>query len=174
MRPSGSPKAQLAGCSGKATAPQRRPAGENASTPARVLTKRLPARSTAIPSGLPLVAASTRSRESAPSAATSQARLQRKALELKTRGEVEAALAQVEATAKQVETYRAGILKDTDKVRDAMAFSYQRGSASLLEWINAQRTSHEVYEAWFDALAAHAKARAALDRVTGGSTLGGE
>ena len=107
-------------------------------------------------------------------AARAQARLGLQALELKTRAEVEGALAQYEAAAAQLRTYQEGILQDADKVLEGIRFSYRRGAASLLEFIEAQRTSDEVHLAYLDALAAHAKALASLDRLSGSHDLLGD
>ena len=101
-------------------------------------------------------------------AARAQARLEVQAMEQRTRADVAAALAQYQAAAAQLSTFREGILQDADQVLDGLQFSYRRGAASLLEFINAQRTSDEVHLAYCDALAAHAKALAALDRLSGG------
>jgi len=54
-----------------------------------------------------------------------------------------------------------------DRVLDGIQFSYRHGSATLLEFIEAQRTSNEVYLAYVDAQAGHAKALATLDRLSG-------
>lgn len=102
------------------------------------------------------------------SAARSQARLQIQSLEQKTRADVASAIAQYEAASRQLQSYKGGILLDADKVLDGLQFSYKRGNASLLELIQAQRTTNEVYLAYFDALGNHTKALAALDRVSGG------
>jgi cobalt-zinc-cadmium efflux system outer membrane protein len=104
-------------------------------------------------------------------AARSQARLEVQAMEQRTRAEVAGALAQYEAAASQLRTFKDGILQDTDKVLEGIQFSYKRGSATLLEFIEAQRTNNEVHLAYFDALAAHAKALAAIDRISGGHVL---
>jgi len=104
-------------------------------------------------------------------AARAQARLEVEAMEQKTRADVVSAVAQYDAAAAQLGTFRHGILEDTDRVLDGILFSYRHGSASLLECIEAQRTSNEVYLAFFDAQANHAKALAALDRLSGSHLL---
>jgi cobalt-zinc-cadmium efflux system outer membrane protein len=103
-----------------------------------------------------------------------QARLAVQSLEQKTRADVAGAVAQYEAAAAQVRLFRNGILQDTDKVLEGIQYSYRHGGASLLELINAQRTSNEVYLAAFDAQAAHAKALATLDRLSGSHALLGD
>jgi cobalt-zinc-cadmium efflux system outer membrane protein len=99
--------------------------------------------------------------------ARAQAKLQLQSAEQQTRAEVLSAVAQYEAASRQLAAYHSGILQDSDKVLEGIQFSYKRGNASLLEWINAQRTNHEVYLAYFETLANHVKALVALDRVSG-------
>jgi len=88
-------------------------------------------------------------------------------MEQKTHADVVSAIAQYEAASAQLLTFRNGILQDTDKVLEGIQFSYKHGNASLLEFIEAQRTNNEVFLAYYDALAAHAKALASLDRLSG-------
>jgi cobalt-zinc-cadmium efflux system outer membrane protein len=45
------------------------------------------------------------------------------------------------------------ILNDSESVREAILYSYQRGEASLLELIEAQRTSNETFMNYYSALA---------------------
>lgn len=45
------------------------------------------------------------------------------------------------------------ILKDSERVREAFLYSYQRGEASLLELIDAQRTSSETFMNYYKTLA---------------------
>ena len=100
-------------------------------------------------------------------AARAQARLAVQALEQRTQADVVSAVAQYQAAAGQLATFRSGVLQDTDKVIEAVQFSYRHGSATLLDFIQAQRTTNEVYLAYFDAQAGHAKALASLDRLSG-------
>jgi outer membrane protein, heavy metal efflux system len=65
--------------------------------------------------------------------------------------------------AARLELYRGGMLKDADRVLEARLYAYQRGGASLLEVIDAQRTSAEVYLAYSQALADHARALVNLE-----------
>ncbi|MDR3683359.1 MAG: TolC family protein [Geothrix sp.] len=104
-------------------------------------------------------------------AARAQARLQLQSMEQRTRADVVSAVAQYEAASAQLRTFHDGILQDTDKVLEGIQFSYRRGNASLLEFIEAQRTHNEVFLAYYEALAAHAKALACLDRLSGSHAL---
>ncbi len=49
---------------------------------------------------------------------------------------------------------------------EARLYAYQRGGATLLEFIDAQRTSAEVYLAYSQTLADHAKALVNLELVS--------
>jgi len=51
-------------------------------------------------------------------------------------------------------------------VLEARLYAYQRGGATLLEFIDAQRTSAEVYLAYSQTLADHAKALVNLELVS--------
>jgi hypothetical protein len=57
------------------------------------------------------------------------------------------------------------MLKDADRVLEARLYAYQRGGATLLEVIDAQRTSAEVYLTYSQALVDHAKALVSLELV---------
>ena len=104
-------------------------------------------------------------------ATRAQARLGLEAMEQRTRAEVTSALAQYEAAAGQLRTFQNGILQDTDKVLAGTLYAYQHGSASLLEFIAAQRTCDEVYLAFYEAQAAHARSLGMLDRLSGSHAL---
>ncbi len=59
------------------------------------------------------------------------------------------------------------ILQDAERVRDAIAFSYQRGEVSLLELLDAQRTMNEVYMNYYETLAQYAESIVRLSEVSG-------
>jgi cobalt-zinc-cadmium efflux system outer membrane protein len=99
--------------------------------------------------------------------ARAQARLLVQSAEQQTRSELLSTIALYESTSSQLAAFRSDILQDSDKVLEGIQFSYKRGSASLLEWINAQRTNHEVHLAYLETLANHIKALLALDRISG-------
>jgi len=102
-------------------------------------------------------------------AARSQARLELSSMELKTRAEAQAALAQHDASLRLLNTFKESILEDADKVLEASRFSYQRGHIPLMEYVMASQSCAEAYLSYIDAQADYAKALLALDRVTGGS-----
>src|SRR5262249_3371601 len=82
-----------------------------------------------------------------------QAESQLQSAVLKADGEVREALSRYEAGVQRVALYTGGVLSDADRVLDAVRYSYQHGSATLLELLDAQRTANEVHLAYFEALA---------------------
>jgi len=81
--------------------------------------------------------------------------------------EVTQALVRYRATVERLRLYTQGVLTDAEQVHKAMLYSYQRGSASLLEVLAAQRTVDEVNLSYADALAEHARGLIALERAAG-------
>jgi cobalt-zinc-cadmium efflux system outer membrane protein len=59
------------------------------------------------------------------------------------------------------------MLRDADRVLEARLYAYQRGGATLLEVIDAQRKSAEVYLGYTQALVDHAHALVAVEQATG-------
>jgi outer membrane protein, heavy metal efflux system len=96
-------------------------------------------------------------------AGTTQAALALRQGELAVEIDVRQALASYEATVRRVQLFTGGVLADADKVAEATFYSYQRGGATLLEVLDAQRTVNEVYLDYFDALSEHAKALVAVE-----------
>ena len=60
-----------------------------------------------------------------------------------------------------------GVLADADRVHAATLFTYQRGGATLLEVLNAQRTVDEIYLAYYQSLADHARQLIAVEQAAG-------
>ncbi len=100
-------------------------------------------------------------------AGTTQAALVLRQGELAVEIDVRQALASYQAALRRVELFTGGVLSDADKVAEATFYSYQRGGATLLEVLDAQRTVNEVYLDYFDALAQHAKALVAVEASAG-------
>lgn len=100
-------------------------------------------------------------------AGTTQATLVLRQGELAVEIDVRQALSSYEAALRRVELFTGGVLADADKVAEATLYSYQRGGATLLEVLDAQRTVNEVYLDYFDALAQHAKALVAVEASVG-------
>jgi cobalt-zinc-cadmium efflux system outer membrane protein len=100
-------------------------------------------------------------------ATKAQAEWMLRSAELKVEVDVRQAFERYKATVERVTIYAGGVLTDADKVLDGTLYSYQRGSATLLEVLDAQRTDNEVYLAYADALADHAHALVALEQAAG-------
>ena len=96
-------------------------------------------------------------------ATRTQAELQLRSTQLQVEQEVRDAYSRYQAAVQRLELYRGGMLKDADRVLEARLYAYQRGGASLLEVIDAQRTSAQVYLAYSQALADHAHALVTLE-----------
>jgi outer membrane protein, heavy metal efflux system len=92
-----------------------------------------------------------------------QAELQLRSTQLQVEQEVRDAYSRYQAAVLRLELYRGGMLKDADHVLEARLYAYQRGGATLLEVIDAQRTSAEVYLTYSEALADHAHALVTLE-----------
>lgn len=98
-------------------------------------------------------------------ATKTQAEIQLRATQLKAETEVRDAYAQYGAAVKRLQVYRDGLLKDADRVLEARLYAYQRGGATLLEVIDAQRTSADIYLSYAQALADHARALVTLEQA---------
>jgi cobalt-zinc-cadmium efflux system outer membrane protein len=81
--------------------------------------------------------------------------------------EIRQAFEKYKAGLNRVALYEGGVLIDADKVLAATLYSYQRGSATLLEVLDAQRTDDEVHLAYADALGDYARALVALEQAAG-------
>ena len=93
-----------------------------------------------------------------------QADLLAQAARLRAENEAQAALVRYRASVQQLGLYTQGLLADADRVLTATLFTYQRGSATLLEVLNAQRTVDDVYLAYYAALADHARNLIAVEQ----------
>jgi outer membrane protein, heavy metal efflux system len=96
-------------------------------------------------------------------ATRTQAELQLRSTQLQVEQEVRDAYSRYQAAVQRLELYRGGMLKDADRVLEARLYAYQRGGATLLEVIDAQRTSAEVYLTYSQALSDHAHALVTLE-----------
>jgi outer membrane protein, heavy metal efflux system len=63
--------------------------------------------------------------------------------------------------------YADSVLRDAERVRRAKLYSYQHGTASLLDVLTAEQTANDVYIASFDAEQQYAHALIALGQATG-------
>jgi cobalt-zinc-cadmium efflux system outer membrane protein len=100
-------------------------------------------------------------------AARTQAELQLSAVQLRVETEVRTAYSRYQASVQRLQLYRGGMLKDADRVLEARLYAYQRGGATLLEVIDAERTSADVYLSYSQALVEHAHALVALEQTAG-------
>jgi outer membrane protein, heavy metal efflux system len=96
-----------------------------------------------------------------------QAELQLRSVQLRVEAEVRDAYSRYQASVQRLELYRGGMLKDADRVLEARLYAYQRGGATLLEVIDAERTSADVYLSYSQALVDHAHALVALEQAAG-------
>lgn len=95
-------------------------------------------------------------------AAQTQAQLGLRSAQAKARAEIESATAQYRSAATVLRNYRRTILSENKRVLEGFRTSYQKGAASLLELLNAQRTADDTYLAYLDALATYARAKGLL------------
>jgi outer membrane protein, heavy metal efflux system len=100
-------------------------------------------------------------------AVRTQAELQLSAVQLRVEAEVRDAYSRYQASAQRLHLYSGGLLKDADRVLEARLYAYQRGGATLLEVIDAERTSADVYLSYAQALVDHAHALVALEQTAG-------
>jgi outer membrane protein, heavy metal efflux system len=96
-------------------------------------------------------------------ATRTRAELELRSTQLEVEQEVRDAYSRYQAAVQRLELYRGGMLKDADRVLEARLYAYQRGGATLLEVIDAQRTSADVYLAYSQALSDHAHALVTLE-----------
>jgi outer membrane protein, heavy metal efflux system len=98
-----------------------------------------------------------------------QAQSQLQAVRIRAQAELQEALAHFEAAARRVALYDGGTLVDANAVLEKTLYSYQRGEATLVEVLVAQRTASEIQIAYLDALADRAHALVAVGQAAGSS-----
>lgn len=96
-----------------------------------------------------------------------QAQLLLRSTLLKAETEVRATHAQYQAAAQNVQNYTEHVLNDSDRVLEGVRTSYRKGAARLLDLLNAQRTSDDLYLGYLQALADLANATVKLQLSTG-------
>lgn len=99
-------------------------------------------------------------------ATRTQAELQLRAVQLSVETEVRDAYSRYQAAVQHLQVYQGGLLKDADRVLEARLYAYQHGGATLLEVLDAQKTSAEVYLAYSQALVDHAHALINLEQAS--------
>lgn len=95
-------------------------------------------------------------------ATQTQAELGLQSTLIRVRAEVESAVAQYRSALNVVRNYRSTTLAENTRVLEGFRISYQKGAASLLELLNAQRTADDTYLDYLDALATYARAKAQI------------
>ena len=100
-----------------------------------------------------------------------QAESQLRAARARAESELGQAVARFDAAAERVRLYDSGMLADADVVLDRTLYNYERGGATLVDYLIAQRTASDVHLAYYDALADRAHALAAVEQATGSSDL---
>ncbi|MDX2089570.1 MAG: TolC family protein [Kofleriaceae bacterium] len=100
-------------------------------------------------------------------AASEQAETRRSETNLRVEIEVRQAVARYAASVRRLALFQQGVLADADRVLEATLYSYERGQASLIEVLVAQRTVDDVYLAWFQVLGDHARALVEVQTAAG-------
>jgi len=96
-----------------------------------------------------------------------QADAQLRGTSVKVEAEVREAIARYDAAAARVHLYATGVLADADQVLEKTLYNYQRGGATLVEVLVAQRTDNDVYLSYYDSLADAAHALVAVEQASG-------
>ena len=100
-------------------------------------------------------------------AAAAQARSQLAAAELRAEVEIRTADARYRSARQRVQSFDGGILKSADELLEAKRFSYQRGAATLLELLDAQRSANDIRADYEQALSDAVRAEIDFERAGG-------
>lgn len=82
-------------------------------------------------------------------------------------GDVDSAYAQVESNIALLKPYKAQYREQATRVRDTITYSYQHGSASLIDFLNAQSDYRTVQQAYLQLIGAYLTAAAQLNLAVG-------
>ena len=82
-------------------------------------------------------------------------------------GDVDSAYATLMSTVALLQPYKATYLAQSTRVRDTVQFSFQRGGASLLDFLQAQQDYRSVQVNYVNLVAAYLNAAAQLNLATG-------
>ena len=91
----------------------------------------------------------------------------RDAVEAQAYGDVDSAYATINSTVTLLKPYKTQYLEQAVTVRDTMTFSYQRGGASLLDFLGAQRDYRAVQLAYLNLVGSYLSAAAQLNMAVG-------
>jgi outer membrane protein, heavy metal efflux system len=104
-----------------------------------------------------------------------RARVQREQMEIRTRAleagieaDLDEAFSEYTAARHVVERIEIGMLAQAREVRATMEYSYRRGEASLIEFLDAVRTFNDTTRSYNEARADYARSLYSLDAITGG------
>jgi Outer membrane efflux protein len=89
------------------------------------------------------------------------------AVELKATTDVRSAYERYTLASDAVVHYSSQLLQDADRVLEAKLYGYSRGSASLLDALEARRPNNDIYLAYYAALNERAKALIAFEQSAG-------
>jgi cobalt-zinc-cadmium efflux system outer membrane protein len=82
-------------------------------------------------------------------------------------GDVDSAYAMVESNLALLQPYKDRYLKQADRVRDTISFSYQHGAASLLDFLDAQKEYRDVQLNYLNLVGAYLTAASQLNLAVG-------
>ncbi len=85
--------------------------------------------------------------------------------------DVDSAYAMVESNLALLQPYKDRYLKQADRVRDTIAFSYQHGAASLLDFLDAQKEYRDVQLNYLNLVASYLTAASQLNLAVGREVL---
>jgi cobalt-zinc-cadmium efflux system outer membrane protein len=91
-----------------------------------------------------------------------------RALQASIATEVENAYRQYSTARALLENIEKNMLGPAREVRQTMEYSYRRGEASLVEFLDAQRAYNETVQSYNEALAEYARSLYLIDSVSGG------
>jgi len=91
----------------------------------------------------------------------------RDAVEAQAMGDVESAYAAITSTVILLKPYKTHYLQQASTVRDTVTFSYERGGASLLDFLDAQRDYRSVRVAYLTLVGSYLSAAAQLNLAVG-------
>lgn len=94
------------------------------------------------------------------------------ALRLNINSEIEKAYRQYSVARQLLTSVETGILAKARSVRDTTEYSYRRGEASLVEFLDAQRAFNDAMQTFNDARASYARSLYLLDTVSGATVSG--
>ncbi len=88
-------------------------------------------------------------------------------LQAQVYGDVDSAYATLTSTLVLLKPYKETYLKQAVTVRDTMTFSYERGGASLLDFLGAQRDYRSVQLGYLNLVGSYLSAAAQLNLAVG-------